>query len=202
MSDRPATVIFDLGDVILPFEPLKPCAALGARIGKTAQEVSDLIRLSNLERRFTDGKINGSQFAEGVLQALGVGMTTTEFHDLWMDMFTENRDVSAIIRQLKPHHHLMLLSNTNPWHWRHALDHYPIVAEFQNYILSYEIGVLKPHPAIYRAALEKLDPSAPVIFIDDIETNVAAARIMGIHGIHFQSAEQLAQELREVGCWF
>jgi len=202
MNLRPATVIFDLGDVILPFEPLKPCSILGNLSGKSAKDVADLIRRENLERRFTEGKIDGNQFATGVLLALGISMTVSQFHELWNDMFTENTEVSQLIRQLKPHHRLMLLSNTNPWHWQHALERYPIVAEFQDRILSYEFGVLKPHPAIYRAALEKIDLRECVIFIDDIETNVAAARIMGIHGIRFHSAEQLARELRALGCRF
>jgi HAD superfamily hydrolase (TIGR01509 family) len=98
------------------------------------------------------------------------------------------------------HHRLILLSNTNPWHWHYALEHYPVISDFQDRVLSYEVGVLKPHPAIYRAALEKTRPGDRVIFTDDIETNVAAARIMGISGIHFQSAEQLKQELLALGC--
>ena len=202
MSDRPHAIIFDLGNVILPFDPLKPCAVLGERLGKSATEVAHLIYHNNLERWFEQGIIDGERFTRGVSAVLGIDLSVREFHDLWADMFTENVEVSRLIRLLKPHHRLMLLSNTNPWHWHHALDRYPIVSEFQECILSYEVGVLKPHPAIYRAALEKLDPFKPVVFIDDIETNAAAARIMGISGIHFQSVGQLAQELRALGCRF
>lgn len=200
MSGPGTTIIFDLGNVILPFDPLKPCAILAGMSGKTTSEVIHLIYDNNLERRFEQGRIDGDQFTEGVSEVLGIELTTIEFHDLWADMFTENRDVSAIVRQLLAQHYLILLSNTNPWHWRHALKHFPIVSEFRERILSYEVGALKPHPIIYRTALEKVGQAERVIFIDDIEINVDAARIMGMRGIHFRSADQLRRELATLGC--
>ena len=200
MNYQQTTVIFDMGNVILPFDPLKPCVVLGDRVGKTAHEVADMIYHNNLERWFEQGTIDGDGFTRSVSAALQTELSTNEFHDLWSDMFTENAEVSRLVRQLKPHHHLILLSNTNSWHWHYALERFPIIAEFHDRVLSYEVGVLKPHPAIYRAALEKTRSGDRVIFTDDIETNVAAARIMGIHGIHFQSAEQLKQELLALGC--
>ncbi len=200
MSPATATLIFDLGNVILPFDPLKPCAILGERIGKSAVEVAHLIYENNLERRFEQGLIDGDQFTEAVSQALGIKLTTREFHDLWADMFTENRDVSDLIRRLKPHHPLIILSNTNIWHWEFARQKFPILAEFEKCVLSYEVGQLKPHPAIYRAAWEKAGQVERVIFIDDIAVNVDAARMMGIRGIQFNSAEQLQRELLTLGC--
>jgi len=200
MNHQLATIIFDMGNVILPFDPLKPCVVLGDRFGKTADEVADMIYRNNLERWFEQGIIDGDEFTQNVSAALQTELSTHEFHDLWADMFTEDAEVSRLVRQLKPHHHLILLSNTNPWHWHYALEHFPIISEFQDRVLSYEVGVLKPHPAIYRAVLEKADPRERAVFIDDIEINVAAARIMGISGIHFQSARQLKQELLALGC--
>ena len=200
MSHRPLVVIFDLGNVILPFDPMKPCRVIGKRVGKAPEEIVRLIYRNNLERWFEQGKIDGEQFARAVSDVLGIELGTHDLHDLWVDMFTENADVSQLVRQLKRQHNVLLLSNTNPWHWQHALEHYPIIAEFEDRVLSYEVGFLKPHPAIYRVALEKTRPGDRVIFIDDIETNVAAARLMGMRGIHFRSAEQLKQDLLALGC--
>ncbi|MEW5795959.1 MAG: HAD family phosphatase [Candidatus Zixiibacteriota bacterium] len=198
--NRIDTIVFDLGNVILPFDPLKPCATLGEMIGKSAEEVAHLIYDSNLERRFEQGRIDGAAFTRGVSEALDLNLAESEFRELWADMFTENQEVSDIVRELKPYHRLMLMSNTNHWHWRHAFLHFPIVSEFESYVLSFEVGELKPHPAIYRAALAKAGADRSVLFIDDIEVNVNAARIMGIAGIHFCSAKQLRRELIALGC--
>jgi len=67
-------------------------------------------------------------------------------------------------------------------------------------VLSYEVGQLKPHPAIYRAALELAGKCERAIFIDDIKVNTDAAQVFGIRGIHFQSAEQLKRDLLTLGC--
>ncbi len=195
------TIIFDVGNVILPFDPLKPCHVLAERCGKTVDTVCDLIYRNNLEREFEEGKLSGKQFTEGVSRVLGIELDHDSFRDLWSDMFTENTETSALIRKLRPHHELMILSNTNQWHWEFARSNFPIVTEIDNAVVSYEVGVLKPHPNIYRAALAKADPSLPVIFTDDIKANAEAAEEHGITGLQFISSEQLATDLRSQKCF-
>jgi epoxide hydrolase-like predicted phosphatase len=56
---------------------------------------------------------------------------------------------------------------------------------FEVVIDSSEVGVRKPNAAIFELALRRLglaDPSTAV-FLDDLESNVAAARALGLHGI-------------------
>jgi FMN phosphatase YigB (HAD superfamily) len=195
-----ATIIFDLGNVILPFDPLPPCARLGELCALSAHEVASRIYSNNLERWFEAGIINGSQFTERVGNVLNLELEEDSLRPLWANIFEEDVAVSALIRRLRNHHPLIILSNTNVWHWQHACEHFAIVREIPSRVLSYEEGVLKPHPAIYRAALEKAERSRPAIFIDDIENNAAAARMMGITGVHFQSASQLERDLRDLGC--
>jgi glucose-1-phosphatase len=193
------TIIFDLGNVILPFDPLIPCRVLGEMTGRTAEETRDLIYGNNLEREFEEGKLDGYEFTDGVSRVLGIELDYYQFRELWADMFTENTDTSALIRRLRPHHPLILLSNTNEWHWAFARETFPIVREFETTVLSYEVGVLKPHPDIYRAALSRVNRGDTAVFIDDVEHNVIGARRMGIPGILFQSATQVEAELRKMG---
>lgn len=67
-------------------------------------------------------------------------------------------------------------------------------------ILSCELRLIKPDPAIYQRCLECLKlPPSEVVFIDDREANVAAASALGIVGLRFQSVEQLRVDLRSLG---
>jgi HAD superfamily hydrolase (TIGR01509 family) len=166
----------------------------------TAEEVCDVIYRSNLERKFEEGKIDGRQLTAGLSKALRIELDEAWLRPIWADMFTENTEVSALVRKLAPHHELMILSNTNAWHWHFARENFPIVAEIDNAVVSYEVGVLKPHPRIYEAALAKADPSLPIIFIDDIKVNAEAADRHGINGIHFVTADQLERELKALDC--
>lgn len=71
---------------------------------------------------------------------------------------------------------------------------------FDPCLLSCEIGYDKPDPGSYAYLLEKLDLSAEdVVFIDDKEENVRAAKEIGIDAIWFQSPQQLKEELKERG---
>jgi HAD superfamily hydrolase (TIGR01509 family) len=67
-------------------------------------------------------------------------------------------------------------------------------------VCSGEVGVAKPDEGIFRIALERLglDP-ADVLFIDDTEEHVLAARSLGMNGHHFINATALIDHLYELG---
>lgn len=74
---------------------------------------------------------------------------------------------------------------------------------FRGVVVSAEIGLLKPEPAIFRHLLEThaLRPENTV-FIDDMKANVIGAREQGIHAIQFESADQVERELAALGLVF
>jgi putative hydrolase of the HAD superfamily len=66
--------------------------------------------------------------------------------------------------------------------------------------LSAEVRLIKPEPAIYEHTLRGLGvAAAEAIFVDDRETNVQAARKLGIRAIHFQSIARLKDDLEALG---
>ena len=66
--------------------------------------------------------------------------------------------------------------------------------------VSGEVGLRKPSPEAYTAALEAVGRQADqVIFVDDNPANVDAARALGIEAIRFESAAALRPELQRAG---
>jgi putative hydrolase of the HAD superfamily len=67
---------------------------------------------------------------------------------------------------------------------------------FDGGVFSGDVQHIKPEPAIYQLLQTRhaLEPSRTV-FIDDLLGNVHAAKDLGWHGIHFQSAQQVEREL-------
>ena len=67
---------------------------------------------------------------------------------------------------------------------------------FDGGMFSSDVKLIKPEPAIYQLLQTRyqLEP-AQTVFIDDLLGNVQAARELGWHGIHFESAQQLQSEL-------
>ena len=68
------------------------------------------------------------------------------------------------------------------------------------YVISGIEGVAKPDRRIFHILLRRyrLDPAATV-FIDDSPGNVAAARGLGLHALHYTSAGALRKQLRSLG---
>lgn len=77
---------------------------------------------------------------------------------------------------------------------------WPFLDDFHGVVVSGKERLLKPDPAIYRLFLARYGLSAEdCVFIDDNATNVAGARAIGMHGIVFHDPERLAQDLRALG---
>ena len=67
---------------------------------------------------------------------------------------------------------------------------------FQGIVISGEIELIKPDPAIYRHLLHRFELAADAcIFLDDSAPNIDAANALGIHGILFQDAASCRNEL-------
>lgn len=97
---------------------------------------------------------------------------------------------------LRPHYHLGLLSNTNPFMMgftrspQFSADGRPISDYFDSLFCSYEMKAYKPDPAIFLQALAADGMQADeTLFIDDSLKNIQAAEAVGIHGLHVPTNE-------------
>jgi epoxide hydrolase-like predicted phosphatase len=70
---------------------------------------------------------------------------------------------------------------------------------FDAVVISGEVGLRKPDPAIFVLAADRLGiPPAECAFVDDLEANVAAARHLGMAGVVHRRAEETLPELAEL----
>ena len=65
--------------------------------------------------------------------------------------------------------------------------------------LSGEVGLAKPDPRIFELTIERcgLTP-ASTIYVDDVRSNVDAARQLGLNALHFENAQQLRSDLEQL----
>lgn len=83
---------------------------------------------------------------------------------------------------------------------RESRERHPFFEHFHGIIVSGDLGLLKPDPAIYhRLASDYGLNLAHCVFIDDTEKNVAAARAVGMTALRFTTPEQLAKDLVALG---
>ena len=65
--------------------------------------------------------------------------------------------------------------------WRSIMDFDTL---FDDVVDSHEVGLRKPHPAIYELSLRRLGATAQrTAFLDDMDVNVRAASALGMHGV-------------------
>ncbi|MEL6187483.1 MAG: HAD family phosphatase [Myxococcota bacterium] len=88
------------------------------------------------------------------------------------------------------------LTNWSAETFGHALARYPFLGRFRDIFVSGEERVAKPEMNAYVLLLERnaLEP-AKTLFIDDREKNVQAARLAGMQAVTFKGPEELRREL-------
>ncbi len=70
---------------------------------------------------------------------------------------------------------------------------------FDVIVISGEVGLRKPDPAIFELTLSRLGlPAESCVFIDDLEPNVVGAREVGMHAVHFRDTEQALGDVLEI----
>lgn len=77
---------------------------------------------------------------------------------------------------------------------------FPFLSRFRHIVVSGELGLLKPDPAIYHAlaTASGLDLRT-CVFIDDSPKNVAGAEAVGMTGLLFTTPSRAAVDLRQLG---
>jgi glucose-1-phosphatase len=187
-SSRIEFVYFDLGNMLLSFDPGISCGNVAERFGVTAESVKDAIYTSGLQDQLEHGAISGDEFAAKVRAALGQSqekLPTNELLEAVSNMFTLIDGMAELMEQVRlKQRRVGLLSNTCHAHWDWICrQNYPLFARpLDATVLSYEVGVMKPNEKIYQHA-EQLAGVNPrqILFVDDRKENVEGALKRGWH---------------------
>ncbi len=196
------TVIFDLGNVIVPFDFRKGYERLSPLCGLEPAEIPIRIGSTDLVPRYESGQLSTPDFVRQLGDVVGFDLPVEQFAEIWSIIFERHTLIpDALPESIRAAgHRLLLLSNTNDLHFTFVEQNYPILRHFDDLILSYRVQAIKPQPAIFAEAIRRAG-CAPdeIFFTDDIPAYVAAAREAGIDAVQFQSYEQIRGELAARG---
>ena len=195
-------VICDLGRVILWFDSGIFFENLGRRCGVVPDQVREAAYPGgNLYEAFDRGILTPEAFYRRYRDNLGVEIDRKTFFEDYNAIFSLNRPVLDVLISLKKAGHgLVLLSNTDIERFGYIGRTFPEILIFDDYVLSYELGHLKPEPEIYREAVRRAGCApSECLFIDDMEANVRGAVEAGLQGLLYTPQTDLAAELRALG---
>jgi putative hydrolase of the HAD superfamily len=192
--------LFDLGNVLVRFDHRRAAEKIASHTRVSPEELIRLFFESPLVVDHDEGRISTRAFYEGLKAQIGLSVAYEEFLQAWNNIFTEDRGMTALAKRLLSRYPCFLISNTNRAHFEFCRENVPVLEEFTGWILSYEVGVLKPHPAIYQRALELVQvPASCIFYVDDRPDLVEAAGARGFQAHRFLDLESLRNALAAQG---
>jgi putative hydrolase of the HAD superfamily len=189
-------ILFDLGGVLVDFSGV-PAVAPMLGVEASASEIRDRWSRCPHTAAFQRGELTTAEFGERFARAWGLVVTPEQF---LQEFRTWSRALlpgaADLLALLRPRFRLAALSNSNELHWARNTTELGITGQFEVAISSHQVGLSKPDPRIYRAALDRLEvaPGA-VLFFDDVQDNVEAAAALGIHGFRVDGVEGIRDRL-------
>jgi 2-haloacid dehalogenase len=201
LPPRRRVVVFDLGGVMLQWNPRFLYRKLFP--GDDAAMERFLAEVCTPE--WNERQDAGRSFADAVAELRPVHADKLHLIEAWRQRFGEMipgaiDGTVAIASELKQRGvALYALTNWSSETFPSQRARFPFLSWFDGIVVSGDEGVIKPDPRIFRVLLERhrIAPEEAV-FVDDNPRNAQAASALGIHGIHFQSPEQLRGELAKL----
>lgn len=198
----PSGVVFDLGNVVIDWDP---AAAIAAGVGAAeaqrflAADDFDFLAWNHLQD-------SGRPWAEGVAEVRRTHPHWAAHAAAYVEHFPASLrampDTEAIVRELHAAG-VLLLALTN-WsdelYYPHAVPRFDVLGLFAHVVVSGEVKVAKPDPRAYEIVAARAGvPLAELVFIDDRQANVDAAAALGMDAIRFTDATALRTALRRRG---
>ncbi len=196
-----SAVVFDLGGVLIDWNPRYLFGPMFAD-----EEAMQRFLTEVCTREWNAQMDAGKPWAEAVETLVRQHPEEREyivaFYERWDEMLGEEMTESVdLLRELRDAGvRLFALTNWSAEKFPSARTRFPFLAWFEAIVVSGEVGMVKPDPAIYRHLLDTygLEPGAP-IFIDDWAPNVDAAARLGMIAVLFETARGARQRLVDLG---
>ena len=201
-----STLFLDIGQVLVGLDFETAIARIQTLTPLSRQEVEQRLTGSPELLLYEKGRISTLNFFRRLSDLLEMDISLDLFEKTWTSVFILETDHGTglispeFFWRLKAKYPVIALSNINQLHFEYLSQFHPLVSEFDEYVLSFQVGSVKPDPPIYRAALEKADSSPQeALFVDDRIENIEAAEKLGMRGVLFVSEAQLEENLRDLG---
>jgi epoxide hydrolase-like predicted phosphatase len=201
-------IIFDLGDVIINIDVPFAARSFAELSNRSLEEVQELIHQNEVFKKFETGHLSAADFRAYIRELLqqpewSDEAIDTAWNSLLLDIPAER--IQKLQELAQKGYRLFLLSNTSSIHIDEVnkiLHRTTGVKQlndlFEKLFLSYDMGIMKPHPDIYHGVLAQAGLLAhETLFLDDNADNIRAAAEVGIHTIHVQKPTSIIDYLSD-----
>lgn len=195
------TFLFDMGNVLAFFSHDKMCEQMGLLCDRSRSEIKTLLIESGKQWEYERGKLSTTDFHQWFEQAVDHSIDFESLMVAGSDIFELNSSILPVLDSLKADgYRLVLLSNTCVSHFEFIWNKYNVLQRFDDYVTSHAAGAIKPEPAIFEFALEKIQCTPEEVFYtDDIPEYISEAQKLGMDGEVFTDTQALIWQLAQRG---
>lgn len=202
-------VVFDLGGVVFHWQPAQllretlPARAVdaGAAEALAAAVFQGFTRDSDWAA-FDLGRVDADSLAARIARRTGLAAAEVRavIDAVPLHLKPDPATVALIERLADADLRVAFLSNMPASYAEHLQRLNPFFARFDGGVFSSQVGLMKPDAAFYARAESLLGlDAAAVVFIDDVQANVDAARAVGWDAFVYRDGTQCARELAARG---
>jgi putative hydrolase of the HAD superfamily len=196
-------ILFDMGNVLFFFDAKRSSQAFSKATGVSEEKIWEVFFISQMEKAYTRGELTTKEFYDQVCKHFPRSVDFDTFAHLWNDIFTENKEMTKLIKKLKKNYPLYLISNTNDLHYEYIRKKFDVLNDFTKCFPSHLVGHRKPDQAMFHHVIKEVGfKPEEMVFIDDVLEFVEAARKTGIHGVQYQTMPVLEKDLKKLDLKF
>ena len=199
------TIFFDIGGVVVD-APMANYLKLGCQFFQCDQETLKAATAEHLGALETD-RIKSEEFWELVSASVAAGggnaIPAWKFKGFWEGLLTDNlnvnQDLLDLVRRLKAHCRVAVLSNVIKEH-AVILQKEKVYDYFNPVVLSCKVGLRKPEPKVFAKAAE-LSKTTPgrCLLVDDSVENLEAAEKAGWRIYHYRDLDDFKMSMCKMG---
>ena len=191
-------IVFDYGNVLSEPQNAAEIRSMAGILDVPVAEFKSIYW--TFREAFDEAKFKPEEYWNHVAQLAGRTLSQPQFDNLmeldslsWMYPRTTIVDWARTLRRAD--FRIALLSNM-PVTLRDALQRCAWLPAFDQRTFSCDLAITKPSPEIYLHCLDALGLAPQdVLFLDDREPNVQAARDLGMHALQFETPLGIAREI-------
>ncbi|MEM6626699.1 MAG: HAD family phosphatase [Pseudomonadota bacterium] len=194
-------VLFDLGNVLVHWEPARLYRMVMPHDDAQCfvDEICTLAWHTEHDRGVPMDENIAKLSAEHPDKAEFIALWKTRWLDMFHGYIPGAPDIHAELKQRGVP--LFALTNMPAEMWPTTSEAFPVIADFEDVIVSGEEKLVKPNPRIFELALNRMGGPRPneVFFIDDSAKNIHAAADLGFRTHLFDGAPGLRAALEREG---
>ena len=209
MKIRPdlEVIVFDLGNVLIDIDYAKAMSTMKSALPIHLHPKVDQCYAAEFHKAYERGELDSATFRNEFRNYFDQYWSDAQVDALWNSLLGSLPAYRLdLVRQLKAHYQVAILSNTNEIHIHavedmlakeYGMDNFASLFDWVFY--SHQVGLAKPDRAIYQHLVDTVGvyPSQ-ILFFDDLAANIEGAAALGIQSIRVEGPHTLLDFFADV----